>query len=62
MRPLVGVGSRFAHTALVGYAGASDASDDPRRIFKPTVDAASAADPVGAEGVLDSDSGRQLRR
>jgi hypothetical protein len=45
---------RFAHTVLVDMRARLDASDDPRRIFKASVDAASAAGLVGAKRVLDS--------
>ncbi|MFH1104335.1 MAG: transposase [Actinomycetota bacterium] len=44
----------FAHTVLVDMRARLDASDDPRRIFKVTVEAASAAGLVGARRVLDS--------
>lgn len=44
----------FAHTVLVDMRARLDASDDPRRIFKATVQAASAAGLVGAKRVLDS--------
>jgi hypothetical protein len=45
---------RFAHTVLVDMRARLDASQDPRRIFKVTVQAASAAGLVGAKRVLDS--------
>jgi hypothetical protein len=45
---------RFAHTVLVDMRARLDASTDPRRIFKVTVEAASAAGLVGAKRVLDS--------
>ena len=45
---------RFAHTVLVDMRARLDASEDPRRIFKVTVAAASAAGLVGAKRVLDS--------
>lgn len=45
---------RFAHTVLVDMRARLAASDDPRRIFKATVDTASAAGLVGAKRVLDS--------
>ena len=45
---------RFAHTVLVDMRARLAASDDPRRIFAATVDAASAAGLVGARRVLDS--------
>ena len=44
----------FAHTVLVDMRARLDASDDDRRIFDVTVDAASAAGLVGAKRVLDS--------
>ena len=45
---------RFAHTVLVDMRARLARSDDPRRIFAVTVDAASAAGLVGARRVLDS--------
>lgn len=45
---------RFVHTVLVDMRARLDASDDPRRIFKVTVEAAAAAGLVGAKRVLDS--------
>ncbi len=45
---------RFSHTVLVDMRARLDASDDPRRIFRVTVEAASAAGLVGARRVLDS--------
>lgn len=45
---------RFAHTVLVDMRARLDASDDPRRIFRVTVEAAAAAGLVGARRVLDS--------
>jgi hypothetical protein len=45
---------RFAHTVLVDMRARLAASDDPRRIFAVTVDAASQAGLVGAKRVLDS--------
>jgi hypothetical protein len=45
---------RFAHTVLVEMRARLAASDDPRRIFEVTVEAASAAGLVGARRVLDS--------
>jgi len=45
---------RFAHTVLVDMRARLAASDDPRRIFAATVDAASQAGLVGAKRVLDS--------
>jgi IS5 family transposase len=44
----------FAHTVLVDMRARLAASDDPRRIFEVTVEAASAAGLVGAKRVLDS--------
>lgn len=44
----------FAHTVLVDMRARLAASDDPRRIFAASVDAASAAGLVGAKRVLDS--------
>ena len=44
----------FAHTVLVDMRARLAASDDPRRIFKVTVEAASAAGLVSAKRVLDS--------
>ncbi|CAN5534844.1 hypothetical protein BH18ACT1_BH18ACT1_18580 [soil metagenome] len=46
--------ARFAHTVLVDMRARLDASEDPRRIFKASVEAASAAGLVGARRVLDS--------
>ena len=46
--------ARFAHTVLVDMRARLGASDDPRRIFRVTLDAASAAGLVGAKRVLDS--------
>ena len=45
---------RFVHTVLVDMRARLAASDDPRRIFKVTVETASAAGLVGAKRVLDS--------
>jgi transposase-like protein DUF772/DDE family transposase len=45
---------RFAHTVLVDMRARLGASDDPRRVFRVTLDAASAAGLVGAKRVLDS--------
>lgn len=45
---------RFAHTVLVDMRARLDASEDPRRIFKASVEAASSAGLVGARRVLDS--------
>jgi hypothetical protein len=45
---------RFVHTVLVDMRARLDASDDPRRIFNVTVEAAGAAGLVGAKRVLDS--------
>jgi hypothetical protein len=45
---------RFAHTVLVDMRARLGASDDPCRIFRVTLDAASAAGLVGAKRVLDS--------
>ncbi len=45
---------RFAHTVLVDMRARLAVSDDPRRIFAATVDAASQAGLVGAKRVLDS--------
>ena len=45
---------RFAHTVLVDMRARLAASTDPRRIFKVTLEAASAAGLVGARRVLDS--------
>ena len=45
---------RFAHTVLVDMRARLAASADPRRIFKVTLEAASAAGLVGAKRVLDS--------
>lgn len=44
----------FAHTVLVDMRARLDASDDERRIFNVTVEAASEAGLVGAKRVLDS--------
>jgi hypothetical protein len=44
----------FAHTVLVDFRARLAASDDPRRIFAVTLDAASEAGLVGAKRVLDS--------
>jgi hypothetical protein len=44
----------FAHTVLVDMRARLHASDDDRRIFNVTVEAASAAGLVGAKRVLDS--------
>ena len=46
--------ARFAHTVLVDMRARLGASDDPRRIFRVTLDAAAAAGLVGAKRVLDS--------
>ena len=45
---------RFAHTVLVDMRARLAKSDDPRRIFAVTLQAASAAGLVGAKRVLDS--------
>lgn len=45
---------RFAHTVLVDMRARLAASEDPRRIFNATLDAATAAGLVGAKRVLDS--------
>ena len=45
---------RFAHTVLVDMRARLGASDDPRRVFRVTLGAASAAGLVGAKRVLDS--------
>lgn len=45
---------QFAHTVLVDMRGRLAASEDPRRIFRVTVEAASTAGLVGAKRVLDS--------
>jgi hypothetical protein len=45
---------RFAHTVLVDMRARLAASEDPRRIFDVTLEAASAAGLVGARRVLDS--------
>jgi len=45
---------RFAHTVLVDMRARLAKSDDPRRIFQVTLEAASAAGLVGAKRVLDS--------
>lgn len=44
----------FAHTVLVDMRARLAASENPRRIFEVTVEAASAAGLVGAKRVLDS--------
>jgi hypothetical protein len=44
----------FAHTVLVDMRARLDVSDDDRRIFNVTVEAAGAAGLVGAKRVLDS--------
>jgi len=44
----------FAHTVLVDMRARLAASEDPRRIFEVTVEAASAAGLVGPKRVLDS--------
>jgi IS5 family transposase len=44
----------FAHTVLVDMRARLAASDDPRRIFNVTVEAAAAAGLVGVKRVLDS--------
>ena len=44
----------FAHTVLVDFRARLAASDDPRRIFAVTLDAARDAGLVGAKRVLDS--------
>lgn len=44
----------FAHTVLVDMRARLAASEDPRRIFEVTVEAAGAAGLVGAKRVLDS--------
>lgn len=46
--------ARFAHTVLVDLRARLAASDDERRIFRVTVEAAGAAGLVGAKRVLDS--------
>jgi hypothetical protein len=45
---------RFSHTVLVDMRARLAGSDDPRRIFEATVDAAGSAGLVGAKRVLDS--------
>lgn len=45
---------RFAHTVLVDMRARLARSDDPRRIFTVTLEAASAAGLVGTKRVLDS--------
>lgn len=45
---------RFAHTVLVDFRARLAASDDPRRIFNVTLDAAGKAGMVGLKRVLDS--------
>lgn len=45
---------RFAHTVLVDMRARLDASEDPKRIFRVSREAASAAGLVGAKRVLDS--------
>src|SRR6266704_266633 len=45
---------RFAHTVLVDMRARLAKSDDPRRIFQVTLEAAAAAGLVGAKRVLDS--------
>jgi Transposase DDE domain/Transposase domain (DUF772) len=45
---------RFAHTVLVDFRARLAASDDPRRIFNVTLDAAGKAGLVGPKRVLDS--------
>jgi IS5 family transposase len=49
-----GAWERFAHTVLVDMRARLAASDDPRRIFRVSVETASAAGLVGAKRVLDS--------
>jgi hypothetical protein len=44
----------FAHTVLVDFRARLAASNDPKRIFNVTVEAASSAGLVGAKRVLDS--------
>ncbi|MGA7271025.1 MAG: transposase [Acidimicrobiia bacterium] len=46
--------TRFAHTVLVDMRARLAASENPRRIFEVTVEAAGAAGLVGAKRVLDS--------
>lgn len=46
--------ARFAHTVLVDMRARLAASENPRRIFEVTVEAAGAAGLVGAKRVLDS--------
>lgn len=46
----------FAHTVLVDMRARLEASDDKRRIFNVTVEAAGAAGLVGAKRVLDSNA------
>lgn len=45
---------RFAHTVLVDMRARLRDSEDPRRLFRAVLDAASAAGLVGAKRVLDS--------
>lgn len=45
---------RFAHTVLVDMRARLDASEDPKRIFRVSKEAAAAAGLVGAKRVLDS--------
>ena len=45
---------RFAHTVLVDMRARLDASDDPKRIFRASKQAAAEAGLVGARRVLDS--------
>src|SRR6266508_243926 len=45
---------RFAHTVLVDMRARLAASGDPKRVFRVSKEAASAAGLVGAKGVLDS--------
>jgi hypothetical protein len=45
---------RFAHTVLVDMRARLDASDDPKRIFRVSKEAAAGAGLVGAKRVLDS--------
>ncbi len=45
---------RFAHTVLVDMRARLDASEDPKRIFRVSKEAASGAGLVGARRVLDS--------
>ncbi len=46
--------TRFAHTVLVDMRARLAASDDPRRLFRVCLEAASGAGLVGARRVLDS--------